>query len=171
MLCCTSSREPAMQVWPVAAKMPETTPFTAFSMCASSNTMLGDLPPSSMLTRFRPLRRGLVDQRAGAVGAGERHLGDQRVLDQRRADVGTEAGDDVDHAGREARLLDQLHEFEHRRRGEFRRLQHDRVAGGERGRELPRGEQQRRIPRRDGGDHAERLVARVVEACRACRWG
>ena len=43
-----------MQVWPVAAKMPEMTPFTAFSSSASANTMFGDLPPSSRLTRFSP---------------------------------------------------------------------------------------------------------------------
>ena len=51
---CTSRREPAMQVWPVAAKMPEITPFTASSMPQSSNTMLGDLPPSSSVTVFKP---------------------------------------------------------------------------------------------------------------------
>ena len=43
-----------MQVWPVAAKMPEIAPLTALSISASSNTMFGDLPPSSMLTRFSP---------------------------------------------------------------------------------------------------------------------
>ncbi len=46
----TRRREPAMQVWPVAAKMPETAPFTALSRSASSNTMLADLPPSSRVT-------------------------------------------------------------------------------------------------------------------------
>jgi hypothetical protein len=39
-----------MQVWPVAAKMPETTPLTASSSTASANTMLADLPPSSSVT-------------------------------------------------------------------------------------------------------------------------
>ncbi len=34
----------------MAAKMPETTPLTADSRSASSNTMLGDFPPSSRLT-------------------------------------------------------------------------------------------------------------------------
>jgi hypothetical protein len=47
---CTSRREPAMQVWPVAAKMPAKAPTTALSRSASSNTMLGDLPPSSSVT-------------------------------------------------------------------------------------------------------------------------
>ncbi len=50
----TSRREPAMQVWPVAAKMPETAPLTALSRLASSNTMLADLPPSSSVTGLMP---------------------------------------------------------------------------------------------------------------------
>ena len=50
---CTSSREPAWQLCPDAAKMPETTPFTAWSRSASSNTMFGDLPPSSSVTVLR----------------------------------------------------------------------------------------------------------------------
>jgi hypothetical protein len=54
MLRCTSSREPAWQLWPDAAKMPETMPLTAWSRSASSNTMLGDLPPSSSVTVLKP---------------------------------------------------------------------------------------------------------------------
>ncbi len=42
-----------MQVCPVAAKMPATTPLAAASRSASSKTMLGDLPPSSSVTRAR----------------------------------------------------------------------------------------------------------------------
>ena len=41
-------------------------------------------------------------------------------------------------------------------------LQHDRVAGRERGRDLPRRHQQRIIPRRDRADHAERLAQHQV---------
>ena len=52
---CTSRREPAMQVCPVAAKMPEMAPAAALSRSQSSNTMLGDLPPSSSATRFMVL--------------------------------------------------------------------------------------------------------------------
>src|SRR6059036_1708148 len=48
MLSCTSNREPAMQVCPLAAKMPAIAPNTACSRSASANTMLGDLPPSSI---------------------------------------------------------------------------------------------------------------------------
>ena len=50
-----SAREPAMQVCPVAAKIPETTPFTALSIAASLNTMLADLPPSSSVTGLMDL--------------------------------------------------------------------------------------------------------------------
>ena len=52
---CTSSREPAWQLCPEAAKMPETTPFTACSRSASAKTMLGDLPPSSSVTVLKCL--------------------------------------------------------------------------------------------------------------------
>ena len=55
----TRAREPAMQVWPVAAKMPETTPFTALSRTASLKTMLADLPPSSSVT-------GLIERAASS---------------------------------------------------------------------------------------------------------
>src|SRR3984957_7876683 len=46
----SSRREPAMHVWPVAAKMPDTAPLTASSTMQSSNTIFGDLPPSSSET-------------------------------------------------------------------------------------------------------------------------
>jgi hypothetical protein len=42
-----------MHVWPVAAKMPETTPLLVASRSASSKTMFGDFPPSSRLTFAR----------------------------------------------------------------------------------------------------------------------
>jgi hypothetical protein len=54
-----SAREPAMQVCPVAAKMPETTPLTALSITASLNTILADFPPSSSVT-------GLMDRAASS---------------------------------------------------------------------------------------------------------
>ncbi len=50
MVSWSSRREPAMQVWPVAAKIPEIAPETASSRMASSKTMFGDLPPSSSET-------------------------------------------------------------------------------------------------------------------------
>jgi hypothetical protein len=40
-------REPAQQTWPWLNQMASTTPSTTLSRSASSNTMNGDLPPSS----------------------------------------------------------------------------------------------------------------------------
>ena len=104
MLSCTSRREPAMQVWPVAAKMPEIAPLTASSMIASSNTMLGDLPPSSSDTCLNACAASCGDARAGRRAAGEGDLGDLRMrrpaARRRRAPI---AGDDVDDARRERR--------------------------------------------------------------------
>ena len=45
-----SSREPAQQTWPWLKKIPCTMPSTAWSMAASSKTMLADLPPSSSVS-------------------------------------------------------------------------------------------------------------------------
>ncbi len=49
---CTSSREPAQQTWPWLKKMPLTMPSTAWSIGASSKTMLAALPPNSRVTRL-----------------------------------------------------------------------------------------------------------------------
>src|SRR5207247_9481078 len=65
-----------------------------------------------------------------------------------------------------ARLLADLGELE---RGEWRLrrgLQHDRVAGGEGGRELPRREEEGEVPRHDGADHADGLAEREREGAR-----
>ena len=50
---CTSSREPAQQTWPWLKKMPCTMPSTAWSIAASSKTMLAALPPSSSVSDLR----------------------------------------------------------------------------------------------------------------------
>jgi hypothetical protein len=57
----SSRREPAMQVWPVAAKMPEIDAHDGglVEVGNPSNTMLGDLPPSSSETRLQLLLRRL----------------------------------------------------------------------------------------------------------------
>jgi hypothetical protein len=82
----------------------------------------------------------------------------QRMGRQRLAAGIAEASDDADHAGRNARLFDQLREFEQRGRAMLRRLDHHGVAGGERGSQLQRREEQLGVPGDDGGDHADRLA-------------
>ena len=48
----TSRREPAQHTCPWLKKIPFTTPSTAWSSGASSNTMLAALPPSSSVSRL-----------------------------------------------------------------------------------------------------------------------
>jgi hypothetical protein len=76
---------------------------------------------------------------------------------------GPESRHDIHDARRKARFLDELHEFEQGSRRVFTGLQHHDVARRECGCQFPRGQEQRRIPRNDRADDAERFEARVVE--------
>ena len=58
--------------------------------------------------------------------------------------------------GRQLGLPDQLGQQQRRERRGLGRLQHHRVAAGERGRDLPRGHQQREVPGDDLAHHPER---------------
>jgi hypothetical protein len=81
------------------------------------------------------------------------------------------AGDDVEHAARQAGAL---REFGQRQRGERRllgRLHDHRAAGGQRRRDLARDHRRREVPRRDGGADADRLLERRRCACRPAGGG
>jgi len=71
------------------------------------------------------------------------------------------AGDQVEHAGRQAGLLgDQPGQPQHRERGVLRRLEHDRAAGRQGRRDLLGEQRQRRVPRDHRAHHADRLAQR-----------
>ena len=53
---------------------------------------------------------------------------------------------------------------------EIGRLEHDRVAVGERRRDLPGGNRDREVPRRDDADDADRLARHLDVDARAARW-
>ena len=145
--------------------MPAITPLTALSMSASSNTMTGDLPPSSSDTSAKFSAELRMMCRADRA-AGEADALHQRMRGQHATARFAMAGHDVDDARREARLLDQLGEFEHGSRGMFGGLQHHGVAGRERRADLHRDEEELRIPRHDGGNDAQRLAHRQGEHVR-----
>ena len=86
-------------------------------------------------------RRQPVNMLAGFVAAGECDFRDVLMGDQRLAHFTPEAGDDVHHARRKSRLLEQLAKSERGDRREFRRLPHHGVARGQRRRQLPGGQQ------------------------------
>lgn len=104
---------------------------------------LGDVPTDVR----RPGERELVD-----IGMDVEGLADDRAL----------AGDDVEDAGRKD-PVEELGHLEDRQRSVLGRLEDDRVAGGERGRGLERRDHQRRVPREDAGDDAQRHPLRVLE--------
>src|SRR5256712_2477644 len=99
----------------------------------------------------------------GVRGAREGDGVDVGMRRESAADLPAGACDDVHDPGGEARCRRELSEFEGRERGERGRLQDDRIAGGERGGHASGREEQRIVPRRDVGRHAERLPQGVIE--------
>ena len=91
----------------------------------------------------------------GLDRARERHAGDALVVDDRRAHVAG-AGHQVHHAGGQVR--EALGQHQRRQRRELGRLRHDRVARGDRRRQLPGEQQQRVVPRHDAAHGADRLL-------------
>ena len=85
------------------------------------------------------------------------------MCDQPFADLGAETSEDVDDAGRKACLLEQRPNSSAEADENSEGFQTIGVAGGERGRQLPCGEHERRVPRRDRGNDAERLFAREID--------
>ena len=80
-------RLPAEQTSPWLMKTPNSAPSMAASKSASAKKMLGDLPPSSSVTRLMDVRGDFQNQLAhrGAAGEGDLvHLRDARPAARRR---------------------------------------------------------------------------------------
>ena len=105
---------------------------------------LGDLPPDA--------------GRAGEVDPPHRRVGDQRLDDARS--VGGRVADDIDDAFAEPRLAAGFADQAMDVRTDFRALEHDGVAAGERRGDRPHAEDHRRVPRRDAEHDADRLAQR-----------
>ena len=84
------------------------------------------------------------------------------MVDQRRADLLADAGQVVDDAGREAGLLEHLHQLRRDDRRLLGRLHDDGVAGDEGGGGHAAEDRQREVPRRDDDGDAARLVEVLV---------
>ncbi len=97
------------------------------------------------------------DQPADLVRAGEVDHRDVRVLGQRLPSRRPFAGDQVEHPGRYAGLVEDLGEqLPATDRGQLGRLHHDRVAERERRSQRPQAEHHGEVPWRDDRDDAER---------------
>ena len=99
----------------------------------------------------------------GLARAGKRDHGHVRVLDEPVADRTTAAVDDVHDAGRNSSLGEQLDEALTQKRRVGRGLEDDRVPADERRCDLPGGNRDREVPRRDHADDADRLAHAHVE--------
>ena len=147
-------------------------PSTAWSSGASSKTMFAALPPSSSVRRLPVPASVLWIAFPTSVDPVNAILSTPGWRDELRAGAAV-AGDDVHDARRQLGLSQDIAEQERGERGRLGGLEHDGVAGGERGRDLPREHQQREVPRDDLARDADRprlpIRERVLELVRPAR--
>ena len=151
--------------------MPLTMPSTAWSRGASSKMMFAALPPSSSVSRL-PVpaiwRWIALPTSVEPVNA----IFSTSACDDVRARPAV-ARDDVDDAWRQLGLAEDVAEEQRGQRRRLGRLEHDRVPGRERRRDLPREHQQREVPGDDLARDAERprrtVRERVLELVRPAR--
>ena len=105
----------------------------------------------------------LDDLLAHGGAAGEGDLVDVGMLYQRRTGGFAEAGDDVDDAVGQAAVLEVLRQFESGEGRLLGGLQDAGAAGGQRGRQLPCGHQQRIVPGNDLSGDADGLLQRQAQ--------
>ena len=120
--------------------------------------------------------RRLGDPPAGDEASGEGDEVDLRVARQRGTDDCAVAEDQVRDSGGQPQLVEHIHDQDRRVRGQLGRLEHEGVAGRQRGGDLPRCLKQGEVP---GGDHAadahglvdhprdDGVVARIHQTARA----
>ncbi len=109
------------------------------------------------------LRGGLHDQVPNLGRAREGDFVHVHVARDRLAGSRTVAGQDVHHSFRETCLDDQFTDAKRRQRGLLSGLEHDDVAARQGGPELPGLHEQRKVPRDDLTDYADRLEAGIAE--------
>ncbi len=115
------------------------------------------LRAAERLHALAALRRFRIDVFRDRRGPDKRQRRDVRVFDQ-CIHGHLVAVHNVEHAVRQTGFLQQFSNAQRRRRVTLRRLQHERVAAGERDGEHPHRHHHREIERRDPRDHAQRLT-------------
>ena len=90
--------------------------------------------------------------------AGEGDLLHDLGRDQVLGHIGRHAEHQIEHARRQAGVGEAFHQLDAAARRFFRGLDDERAAGGERAGDLADRRQRREIPRREGRDHADRLL-------------
>ena len=124
---------------------------------------LGPAQRLHALALGRAARVDVLGDRGRADEADRFHLG----MVEQRIDRHLVALDHVEHAVRQARLLEQARMQQRGRRIAFRGLEHEGIAAGDGDREHPHRHHHREVERRDAGHHAQRLAHRPgVDAAR-----
>ena len=119
------------------------------------------LGPAERLHALAPGGGSGVDVAGHLRRAHERHRVDARVVEDRVGD-GAVAVDEVDDARRQIAPLQEIDHLALRERHLLGRLQHERVARGDRERHEPHRHHRREVERRDRRDDAERLADDVA---------
>jgi hypothetical protein len=160
-MSCTRNRVPARHTWP-ALRYISAPVAAALSISASASTMNGLLPPSSRLQGTRLARGRLRDPLGRGHGAGERHPGQPRVGHQPAPVFAPEPCTMLNTPGGRPAASAQSASSELVSGAHSGGLTMTGVARGQSRAELPGGQHQRRVPRRDDGHHAGRVVAHDV---------
>ena len=134
----------------------------------SSRITAADFPPSSSVQRAIRSPHNDAMRRPAAVEPVNVILSTPGFVHEQLRHL-TVGGHDVEHAGRQADLLRDLREHVALARRLGRRLEHDRAAGEERGADLVADERDRRVPRDDRADDADRLAHEQAELAAAGR--
>ena len=124
---------------------------------------VGRLAPELEGDALQCARRLAVNLLPHLGRAGEGDLVDQGMVDERAAGRRSEAGDDVDYAGRNPGFEQELPQTERGERRLLGGLQHGGVAAGKCGRELPGTHEEREVPGDDLPAHSHRLAQGEVE--------
>ena len=115
--------------------------------------------PAQLQRHLREIFRRIAQDMTRRIRAtGEGNLGHQRVGRQRLPARVCMACHDIDHPVRNARLGCQPAKLQQRRAGMFRRFQHNRVAGRQRGADLDRRQENLAVPRDHRGHHTDRFA-------------
>ena len=165
----TNSREAAKQTSPFGRRCRQRRrgpPCLEVGVGADTNALL---PPSSISEGRRSLGRGAMIWRAAPAPPVKLILAMPGWATSAAPTSGPKPVTTLTTPAREE-VGQQQCQLDHARGGELGRLEHHRVAGSERRRQLLGARDQRRVPGNDGGDGAERLADRVHVRAAGRRW-
>ena len=152
------NRVGATQTWPALRNFDAARTLTARSTSASSNTIAGAWPPSSMVTRFMWRPASDASCLPTAVEPVKEIFRIVGVRDQIGADRRRVAEHQIEHAGRQASVGEGGDERSATGGRLLRALEDDRASRRQRGGNLAHRLVDRKIPGRERRDRADRLL-------------